>query len=148
MILDRLDESRRYFPLHPHFARGFGLLTRSDLPSMPSGRHQVDGDALYLVIAVDEGRGQEGAVLESHRKYIDIQFVIEGTDYIGWRPVGECLHVRQPYDPSKDVALYGEKPLVWSPVTGQGFALFFPGDAHAPLGGTGRLHRAIVKVGI
>ena len=64
------------------------------------------------------------AVLESHGKYIDIQFVIEGTDMIG------------------------ERPLSWNPVSGSRFALYFPGDAHAPLGGTGRLHRAIMKVGL
>ena len=100
------------------------------------------------MIALDEGVGTERAVLEAHRKYIDIQFVIEGADMIGWRPVKECAQVNQPYDASKDVELYGGKPLSWSQVAGSGFAVYFPGDAHAPLGGTGRLRRAIVKVGI
>ena len=108
----------------------------------------IEGDRLYVVIALDEGAGIERAVLEAHRKYIDIQFVIEGTDLIGWKPVRECTHVSQPYDASKDVELYGGRPLSWNPVAGPAFAIYFPGDAHAPLGGTGRLRRAIVKVGI
>jgi YhcH/YjgK/YiaL family protein len=148
LIIDRLDEARRYLPLHPLFARAFETLARPDIPSLQPGKHLIDGDRLYLVIALDEGVGTERAVLEAHRRYIDIQFVIEGADMVGWRPVKECAQVNQPYDASKDVELYGGKPLSWSQVAGSGFAVYFPGDAHAPLGGTGRLRRAIVKVGI
>jgi biofilm protein TabA len=148
VIIDTLDGARRYFPLHPLFARAFEMLGSAGLPSLGTGKHLLEGDRLYLMIALDEGRGTERAVLEAHRKYIDIQFVIEGTDMIGWKPVSECAHVSQPYDASKDVELYGGGPLSWNPVTGTAFAVYFPGDAHAPLGGTGRLHRAILKVGI
>jgi YhcH/YjgK/YiaL family protein len=148
VIIDSLDEARRYFPLHPLFSRAFEILERPDLLSLPAGKHPIEGDRLYLVIALEDGAGTERAVLEAHRKYIDIQFVIEGTDMIGWKPVRECTDVRQPYDPSKDVELYGGRPLSWTPVSGSGFAVYFPADAHAPLGGTGRLRRAIVKVGI
>jgi YhcH/YjgK/YiaL family protein len=130
------------------FARAFEMLHRRDLPSLRAGKHTIEGDRLYLVIALDEGAGTERAVLEAHRRYIDIQFVIEGTDMIGWKPVRECTNVSQPYDASKDVELYAGRPLSWNPVSGPGFAVYFPGDAHAPLGGTGRLRRAILKVGI
>lgn len=148
MILDRLDQAGLYTRIHPLFPRAFGLLARTDLRSLPEGRHPIDGDHLYLVIASEKGKGTDGAVLEAHRKYIDIQFVIEGTDMIGWRPAAECPGVTAPYDALKDVELYGEKPHAWSQVTGSAFALYFPGDAHAPLGGTGLLRKAIVKVGI
>ena len=148
MIIDTLDEARRYFPLHPLFPRAFEVLGGAGLPSLETGKHRIEGDRLYLVIALDEGTGSERAVLEAHRKYIDIQFVIEGTDMIGWKPVRECTNVSRPYDASKDVELYGGRPLSWNSVSGSGFAVFFTGDAHAPLGGTGRLRRAIVKVGL
>jgi YhcH/YjgK/YiaL family protein len=148
VILDRLEQSGRYTKIHPLFSRAFDLLARTDLRSLPPGRHTIDGERLYLVIANEDGKGMDGAVLEAHRKYIDIQFVVEGTDMIGWRPAAECPGVIAPYDPSKDVELYGEKPHAWSRVTGSAFALYFPEDAHAPLGGTGILRKAIVKVGI
>ncbi len=148
MILDRLEESGRYTQIHPLFPRAFDALARADLRSLPAGRYPIEGERLYLVITNEEGKGTDGAVLESHRKYIDIQFVVEGTDMIGWRPAAECPDVIARYDPSKDVELYGEKPHAWSRVTGSAFALFFPSDAHAPLGGTGLLRKAIVKVGI
>ena len=148
MVTAGLEDAGLYTRLHPLFARAFDLLRGPELLALGPGRHGIDGERLYLVIANDEGAGPEGAVLEAHRKYIDIQYVMEGNDMIGWRPAAGCALVRQPYDAAKDVELYGERPLAWTPVGGSRFALYFPGDAHAPLGGTGRLRRAIVKVGI
>lgn len=148
MIIDSLEEAARYGSLHPLFPRAFDALKGPDLASLAPGRHPLDAEGLYLVIARAEGAGTDGAVLEAHRRYIDIQMVIEGTDLIGWRPLSACTDVRSPYDEAKDVILYGERPLVWNPVGGTRFAVYFPGDAHAPMGGTGRLLRAIIKIGI
>lgn len=148
MITAPLEDAGQYTRLHPLFARAFDLLLGPDLRYLEPGRHAIEGESLYVVIASGEGTGPGGAVLEAHRKYIDIQYVVEGNDMIGWRPALECALVRQPYDAAKDVELYGDRPLAWTPVGGSRFALYFPGDAHAPLGGTGPLRRAIVKVGI
>jgi biofilm protein TabA len=148
VITDTLDDAGLYTRLHPLFARAFDLLRAPDLRTREPGKHVIEGESLYLVIANDEGKGMDGAVLEAHRKYIDIQYVLEGNDMIGWRPARECALLTKPYDAANDVELYGERPLAWTPVGGSRFALYFPCDAHAPLGGTGRLRRAIVKVGI
>ncbi|HMK37746.1 MAG TPA: YhcH/YjgK/YiaL family protein [Bacteroidota bacterium] len=148
MIIDRLEESGRYRGVHPLFERAFRALGRPDLSTLGAGTHPIEGERLSLIIAAGEGAGTERAVLEAHRRYIDIQFVIEGTDVIGWRPLRECARVAQPYDAQKDVELYADRPLSWSTVGGSLFAVYFPGDAHAPLGGTGALRRAIIKVGI
>lgn len=146
MVIDRLENAERYCALHPLFVRAFEMLRGAELHGLSPGRHEIDGDRLYVVIARSEGQTQEKAALEAHRQYIDIQFVIEGSDAIGWKPVRECSAVTLPYDSAKDVELYGDKPLCWSPLAGRTFAVYFPGDAHAPLGGVGHLHRAIVKV--
>ena len=148
MIIDRLEEWQRYAGCHRLFPAAFDALRSGGLSTLAVGTHPIDGERLYLVIAESEGAGTGGAVLEAHRKYIDIQYVIEGTDMIGWRPLGDCARVTAQYDPAKDVVLFGERPLAWSPVAGSRFAVYFPADAHAPLGGTGRLRRAILKVGI
>jgi biofilm protein TabA len=148
VIIDRLEESERYAGFHPLFPAAFEALRKRDLAALGAGTYPIDGERVYLVIAIGDGSGTSGAVLEAHRKYIDIQYVIEGTDMIGWRPLGDCAEVMKPYDGAKDVILFGERPLAWSPVAGSRFAVYFPADAHAPLGGTGPLRRAIVKVGI
>ncbi|HUI65326.1 MAG TPA: YhcH/YjgK/YiaL family protein [Bacteroidota bacterium] len=146
MVLDQLDHADLYSALHPRFARAFETLRGSGIGALEPGRHDIDGDRLYLVIAQGEGLTPEKAVLEAHRAYIDIQFVIQGRDMIGWKPARDCSAITQPYDSAKDVELYGDRPVCWSPVGGGTFTVYFPGDAHAPMGGVGQLRRAIVKV--
>ncbi|MEW6509497.1 MAG: YhcH/YjgK/YiaL family protein [Bacteroidota bacterium] len=148
MICDQLGQARKYEPIHPRFAEAFRALVRSDLRSLPEGRHEVDGESLYLLIARNDGLPKTLAVLESHRRYIDIQFVIEGTDTMGWKPARECRVVSKEYDADRDVMFYGDVPATWLEVRSGMFAIFFPDDAHAPLVSEGRIHKAIVKVAV
>ena len=148
MILDTLQQASRYDALHPLFPLAAATLLGPGIASMSAGRYPLRGEDCALVIARDAGRGTQGAVLESHRRFIDVQLVLEGTDLIGWRPVADCASIVRPYDAAGDVVLYGDAPLTWCSVGGPLFAVFFPGDAHAPLGGSGALHRAVIKIRI
>ena len=147
MILDHLDNWKRYASLNAGFEKAFEFLQRSDLAELEGGRHDVDGDRLYVVVIRADGRRREGVKLEAHRKYIDIQFCLSGTDEMGWKPVARCTG-RQGFDESKDVEMATDKPETWLTVPSGMFAIFFPEDAHAPQGGTGRLHKIVVKVAV
>lgn len=146
VILDHINNARLYESLHPDFRTAFNFLIESDLAVLPDGRHDIDGDACFVVIARSSGRGRDGAKLEVHRKYIDIQFAIAGTDEIGWKPTPHCNLVDRPFDDAKDVALFVDSPDAWVALPPEAFAIFFPEDAHAPLGGQGHLHKAVVKL--
>ena len=78
MITDILTNAERYTPLHPRFAAAFEFLRRPDLDTLSTGRHVIDGDELFVLIQRSSGRTREEAKLESHRRYIDIQYVIAG----------------------------------------------------------------------
>jgi biofilm protein TabA len=146
MILGALSEAHRYVGLHPRFDRAFEFLARADLAALPPGRQAVDGDLLYVSIDVTEGRSREGARLEAHRRYIDIQYTIDGAEEIGWLPLAACRAPRGAFDPDKDVVFFDDRPAAWLAVAAGRFAIFFPEDAHAPLGGRGLLRKAIVKI--
>ena len=148
MILDALPRSALYIGLHPLFARAFDFLARTDLATLAPGRHAIDGDRLYISIDHTEGRGRDGARLESHQRYIDIQLAIEGQEEIGWRPLASCAAPEGPFDDSRDIRFYEDRPETWLALPPDRFAIFFPDDAHAPLGGRGVLKKAIVKVAI
>ena len=145
MILDHLDNWKQYASLHRGFARAFEFLARKDLASLAAGRDEVDGDRLYVVVVRADGVGREKAVLEAHRKYIDVQFCVSGTDEMGWRPTAQCAGSKG-FDAAKDLELFSDRPLAWATVAPGSFAVFFPADAHAPGGGTGALHKIVVKV--
>jgi biofilm protein TabA len=153
MVLDTLARCDRYTPLHPAFARAFEFLTAADWTELISRaasaeRHDIDGDRLYVSIARTDGRGRDGARLEAHRRYIDIQLTIEGHEEIGWKPLGDCTQPAGTFDATKDIAFFNDRPESWLSLPAGHFAIFFPDDAHAPLGGQGTVQKAIMKIAI
>jgi len=157
MVLDTLHNSARYFPLHPEFARAFDFLAHADWAELAPGsvnperhsvRHPIDGDRMYVSIDHVEGRGRAGARLEAHRRHIDIQFTIEGSEEIGWRSLAGCAQAAGAFDDERDVGFFSDAPETWVSVPAGTFAIFFPDDAHAPLAGRGTVKKAIVKIAI
>ena len=148
MILDDLANAARYFDLHPGFRQGLQFLAQSDLLSLDGGKHELDGERLFALINRDPGRGREGARLEAHRKYIDIQLLVSGNEEIGWRPTDECRHVTEPYDASRDILFFADPPHAWIHLPVGKFMIFYPEDAHAPLASTGPNVKAVIKVAV
>jgi len=146
MVLDRLENAVRYLGLHPSFPAAFAFLQQSDLASLPLGRRELDGHRLYANVECVEGRGREGAKLEAHRRYIDIQLSLEAPDLIGWRGLASCETVEQAYDGARECEVFGDEPEAWIALPSGTFAVFFPEDAHAPLAAEGPLRKVVVKV--
>lgn len=146
MILDKLENCSAYLKLHPHFAAAFRFLREEPLDSLPAGRRELVADVLYANVDHVVGRGREGAVLEVHRRFIDIQYTLSGEEEIGWRDLGACRRWVEPFDESRDIGFLSDKPLAWFAVPPGYFAIFFPEDAHAPLAGQGALRKVIMKI--
>ena len=147
MILDQLNNSERYVSLHPGFKAAFEWLRNRAHAKLSVGRHDIAGDALYASVMSEKGRGSTAAKFETHRRYIDIQYVIEGSDVMGWTHAGSGLGSLG-YDPAKDLEFYGARPELWIPVPAGTFTIFFPEDAHAPLAGTESMVKVVMKVAV
>ena len=106
----------------------------------------LDGDRLFALIQRPEGCGRAGTRLEVHRIYADIQFVISGHEEYGWRSLHDALAMDGDFNAQKDLGFFLGAPSVWLPAPPGSFAIFFPEDLHAPLAGTGPLHKIVMKV--
>jgi biofilm protein TabA len=150
MVVDRLSELGKYLSLNPRFdqARVFLQEAFRQPQLLSDGRHVLQEGKLWVIVESGEGRGPEGAPLEAHRQMIDIQLVLAGVEQIGWRPQSECHQITDPYQAERDIEFYADPPRIWLPLQPGDFAIFFPSDAHAPLAGTGRVRKAIVKVAV
>jgi YhcH/YjgK/YiaL family protein len=146
MILCAADQLHRYEHLHPAFRKAGEFLAREDLQTLAEGRYEIEGEALFALVSLNEGKGREKARLEAHRKYIDVQFCVSGKDVIGVRPLAECETVATPYDGTKDILFFEEPSREWISLEGDRCAVFFPEDAHAPLAGTGPCKKIVLKI--
>ncbi|WP_319466127.1 YhcH/YjgK/YiaL family protein [uncultured Pseudodesulfovibrio sp.] len=148
MIIDTLENADKYICLNPRFATAFAVLRRSNLACFNEGRLEIDGDDVYAIIAKGPGRKRADAQLETHDKYIDIQYVINGTDTIGWKSRQELGDPTDNSDPQNDVAFYDDEPSAWSAVGPGMFGIYFPEDGHMPMISDNELHKAIIKVAV
>ena len=146
MIVDTLEHLERYVPVHPRFARAVAYIRNTSLAALPPGRQAIDGEEVYVSVDHKPGRGRNGAKLEAHRKYIDLQVTLSGEEEIGWAPLTRCERPEGAFSTERDIIFFSDTPDTWVKVPPGSFAIFFPSDAHAPLGGHGALRKVIVKV--
>ena len=148
MILSSLSQSSRYTALHPLFARAFDYIRDTDLFALAPGRYNIAGDDLIAIVEQVPGKKKEMAKLEAHRRYIDIQLVLEGDETMGWKPLADCLNPVSDHSMEKDIRFFHDAPASWIAVPPDHFCIFFPEDAHAPLVASGQVRKVIFKVAV
>lgn len=148
MILDVLENLPQYLPLGKGFEKAVEFLARKDLDQIAAGRHEIDGERAYAMVFKNVGRSRDGARLETHRQYLDIQVVLAGLDNIGWKSVNQCSEPDGDYIEERDVRFYADEPDIWFSVKPGAFAIFFPGDAHLPSISSGAIDKIVVKVAV
>lgn len=130
MIIDTLENSSRYESLHPSFKAAFAFLKRPDIEATPVGRLELDGTRLFSLTQEYETKPIQEGKLEAHKKYIDIQFIVGGEEFIGYAPLKNQTPAK-PFDADKDIGFYDGE--AWFTLLRKGmFAVFFPQDAHLP----------------
>ena len=129
MILDTLDNYHLYQSINERIAKGFEFLHNTDLDAIPSGKHDIDGDTIFALVQEYQTKPLAECKLESHKKYIDIQYVIRGEEFMGITTKNnqKILEVNE----DKDYTFYeGTTSLVR--VSKGMFTIFFPDDLHQP----------------
>lgn len=128
---------------------GLEFLEKTNLGALPPGKHEINGDSLFATVSKSPSRAPETGQFESHRKYIDIQYVVAGAELIGVAPVGQLTLV-SPYNEAKDFTLYSSPKQFANIEMHPGrFVVFFPEDGHLPLchfNGVHEIHKVVVKV--
>ncbi|MHC4552665.1 MAG: NanQ anomerase/TabA/YiaL family protein [Planctomycetota bacterium] len=149
MIVDQLDSSLLYGGLGSRVAIGLALLNEESVRAAAPGRYEVDGENLFYVVDEYETAPIEDGRLEVHRTYMDIQYIVSGTECIGVSSL-EGLEVIEPYDGAKDFALYKAGALMSRCVLQAGdFAILWPNEAHMPgrvAGERQQVKKIVVKV--
>jgi len=148
MIFSTLSQSGRYVLMHPLFIRAFEYIRNTDLRALAPGQHAILGEELFVIVEQGPGRARDAAKLECHRRYIDIQLVLEGIDEMGWKALADCRDPVNDYSAEKDIRFFHDAPAAWVAVPPDAFCIFFPEDAHAPLVGSGHIHKVIFKVAV
>ena len=146
MIIDTLENLKKYESLNPLFPKVVAFLQTNDLSKMEAGKYEIEGKDLFVNIQMAKGKTPDEAVLETHDKMIDIQIPISAAETFGYTP-REALPKAE-YNAEKDITKIPNLAAESYVTAQQGtFCIFFPQDGHAPcIAGVPEIKKAIFKV--
>ncbi len=146
MIIDKLENLKKYESVNPLFAKVVEFLQENDLNALEAGKHEIVGKDLFVNIQVAKGKTPDEAVIETHDKMIDIQIPITAAETFGYTQRDQLPKAE--YNAEKDITkipnLAADSYVTCQPGM---MAIFFPQDGHAPcIAGVPELKKAIFKV--
>ena len=125
-------------------------LQSTDFTKLPAGPYDLQGKDIYVQVIDMETKEDEAARPEVHRKYIDVQFSLQGRESIGFARDTGRNRVAEDLLQSRDLLFYegleNESRLVMVPGS---FAIFFPEDVHRPgmkYGERAAIRKIVIKV--
>jgi len=130
MIFDKFSNIAQYKGVSRRLATAINFLEENDIERMEVGRYEIDGDDIFFMVNQYETKPLAECMPETHKNYIDIQWMLEGEEIMGYLPFDgqECSIA---YNPTKDVAFYALKTNLFEVKKGM-FVVFFPEDIHQP----------------
>ena len=145
MLIDEIKNLKSYIALNPLFKDVVDFLEKNDISAFSTGKHEIHGNDLFVNIEQTKGKTLDEAVLEYHRKMIDIQIPLNVAETYGYSPVSQLPQVE--FDEKNDIAKTpSAKCQTFVTVKPGQFVIFFPQDGHAPCIADGDIHKAIFKV--
>ncbi|OAQ40541.1 hypothetical protein A5893_06230 [Pedobacter psychrophilus] len=130
-LTDQKEFEKQYQANKAVWDKSFEFMKNNDLEKMAPGKYPIDGENAYASITEIVDKPIEKTNWESHKKYIDLQYIISGTEKIGLAPSATAT-ITKPYNSEKDVANYKIDDGIFDIATPKVFYLFFPSNAHRP----------------
>ena len=149
MVTDRLAHAALYRPLSSRISAAFDYLTSHDFTKMEDGRHDIEGDHMFALVQRYTSKSLGEGRWEAHRKYIDLQLVVAGTERIGYVAIEQLT--AEPYDAARDLMFLSGTAGQWITLPAGHFMLLWPGDAHMPgiqADGAADVLKVVVKIDV
>lgn len=153
MIFD-LIQNRSAYLKHPVFEQAFAELFRYD--HFADGKLSVQIDEDIFIKRVVYNTVNSDWITESHRKYVDIQIIMEGEELVKVYTAVDLV-VKSEYDVADDVIFYDTADTLGKIDSTlhlrEGYmAIFMPQDAHmtqiATIGGSQNVKKIVIKAAL
>ena len=130
MVTDVIQNAHLYEGLNERFKSAFAYLNETDFSAIKIGKYVIEGDNIFAIVNEFETKDKHECDAEAHKKHIDIQYVVKGTEMFGYAPLTTQKPVID-YDETNDVAIYKEAVSYLKLEAGM-FIIFYPTDLHQP----------------
>lgn len=144
MIIDRIENAKDYF-----YFQGFqkGLEELQKLEENPKLK-RYDFEGGYFFLSEGDTMPADAGDYEAHKKYIDIQYILDGCEEVVWANAHE-LEISKEYQQERDIAMYQGKSVQINTIKAGMFWIALPQDAHKPARHSEQMHhykKAVFKL--
>lgn len=146
MIIDKLENHHLYSGLSNRIKMAFDYVTQTNLANTPIGKYEIDDNNVFAIVMEYLTNDIEDANPEGHHAYIDLQYIISGTEYVGVTTLTNQQPISQ--NKEKDLDFYNIPSSLVKFDTGT-FMIFFPDDLHMPsvhLDTPQKVKKVVVKI--
>ncbi len=145
MVIDKLENSNLYTGFGDKIRKALQYLKQNNFIEIKDGRYEIDGEDIYASVMRYKTKSVANGKWESHKKYIDVQFIAEGTERIGYSNINNMV-IKESYSEEKDIQFLKGKGDFFTAEKNT-FAILFPQDVHMPgISNEADRQSAVIKV--
>lgn len=130
MVLDKIENANIYFGISDRVKIALEYILKTNFSELENGTYNVVEGEVFAIVNRYETTDAKLEKSESHRKYIDVQYIYEGEELLGY-----VLKNNQPsykkYNNGEDFELFDTEMDLIKFNKGM-FAILYPNDLHAP----------------
>lgn len=131
MIIDKIKNKDLYLNVNSRLVAAFNFLEKTNLKNLKPGRIDIDGNKLFVLVNEYTTKKNELNVLEAHKKYLDLQYIISGVEVIEYE-LYDNHSVNREYSEEDDYSLFNPNEPIKLRLSEGNFVIFFPEDLHLP----------------
>lgn len=120
-----------YFQFKDRWDMAFQFLRDNDLQNL-SRRVNLDENNVYVMVSTYDSKEKSDTRYEVHKKYVDIQYIAIGEEYMGKATLNEVGAATVPYSETGDIAYYDYEGGNYFLATPENVFIFFPDEVHRP----------------
>lgn len=142
------EQEKTLYP--PALRRAVEHLLFTDLTERDNGRYDLEGNKMFALVQEVDTVDKHDRLPESHREYVDVQFLVAGTEKIVVSRRTPELPLSEDRFEQEDVSFYSQTNIESDIVLTPGmFVMLFPADVHRPgcsVAGGERIRKVVIKV--
>ena len=131
MIVTTIDKLTKYSEI-PNAQDIVDFLADFRKGEMAPGRYDIHGDDLFAAVSRYDTEPDGDRVFENHKKYIDLQIILDGKEEIQWADTKTLTMVSEEFSKGGDIAFYKGDAMGYTLLGGEQCVILFEEDAHKP----------------
>jgi len=145
-----LTTMKKFVTLEERVNSAIEFVSKIDLISLDIGKYKID-DYSYYMVQEYSTRDREYCKLESHKEYVDVQWIVSGQEEIDVVSL-YGLNKSEDYDSERDVIFWEKPSRMQRVVLGKNsYVVLYPEDAHMPcisVNGCKLIKKVVIKIKI